>query len=159
MTVVEQPMTLERAIEREINLGQKDPHEVYDRLEKALGGEELVRLAAPHIPDLVSEMARQRISQQRRQAVAKISNATIGDPEIMLRSLWVPSDDGKIVYKRIADMDATDFEDRAAYLERLVVGISRHAQWCRDVAQVIRKQKVGKAGDLKRLPELPELAA
>lgn len=159
VVAMKEQLTLEQVIERELNLGQKDPHAIYDRLSQQLGAEELLKLAVPYIPDLVSEMARQKLGRERRRSVARISHAGLNDPEIMLRSLWVPSEDGKIVYKRIADMDDRDFDDRAAYLERMVVGIGRHAQWCRDVATMIRKAKVGVAGDLERLPELPELEA
>jgi hypothetical protein len=153
---VRETLTLERAIERELNLGQKDPHVIYDRLAEQLGPKALFKLAVPHLPDMIGEMARQRLNQQRRNAIAKIDDSNLAQPEIMLKSLWVPSEDG-IVYKRIADMDDRDFDDRAAYLERMVLGISRHAQWCRDVAEAIRKHKVGVAGDLERLPGLPEL--
>lgn len=161
MTVVpvQEIQTLERAIERELNLGQKDPHQVYERLEDSLGPEELLRLAMPYIPDLVSEMARHKLGQKRRQAIAKISDKSLTDPEIMLKSLWIPTKDGKILYKRIADMDDRDFDARAAYLERLVLGISRHAMWCREVAAMMRKHKAVVARDLLRLPELPEVEA
>lgn len=147
---------LEDFIERELNLGQKDPHVIYDKLKKQLGAERLATLALPYVPDLIAEMARQKLNQQRRMAIARINERTLEQDEVQLKSLWVPSDEG-IVYKRIADMTAEDFTDRADYLDRMVVGIRRHSQWCREVATAIKRNKVSTAGELKRLPGLAEL--
>lgn len=100
-------------------------------------------------------MARQRLNAKRRSAIARITDKTISHPEIMLRSMWVPSNDGSITYKRIADMTAQDFEERAAYLEHMAHGIRRSAQWCRDCAHAIRSANVKTAGKLTALPPLP----
>lgn len=154
MTELAVSITLEEAIEQQINLGQKNPHAVFDQLERQFG-DELAELARPYIADLVSEMARQKINARRRADVAKITPGVL-DGSIMLRSLWVPAESG-ITYKRIADMTADDFEARAAYLDRMIVGITRHAEWCRLVARKIRRSKVGTAGNLKSLPALPEI--
>lgn len=156
VVAIKEILTLERAIEQQLNLGKKDPHVIYDELEKQLGAKGLLELATPHLPDLISDMARQRMNTLRRADLAKITETNIDQPEIMLRALWVPDDDG-IVYKRIADMTADDFDARAAYLERMTAAISRHALWCRNVAEQIRKRKIGTAGELERLPGLPEL--
>lgn len=148
-------ITLEEAIQQQVELGRKDPHEFYDILVAQLG-DELQAIAKPYLADFVSEMARQKLNAARRQAVAKISDKTISDGEVMLKSLWVPAK-GEIVYKRIADMTAADFEARANYLERMVRGIQRHADWCRTCATAIRKAKVKTAGKLRELPPLPEV--
>lgn len=148
-------MTLEEAIEQQITLGQKNPHAVFGQLER-LFGEDLSELARPYIADLVSEMARQKINALRRADVAKITPGSVADSKIMLRSLWVPAESG-ITYKRIADMTADDFEARAGYLDRMIIGITRHAEWCRAVAKKIRRTKAGVAGNLKSLPALPEI--
>jgi hypothetical protein len=149
---------LAKLVERELNLGQRDPHKIYARLKRQLGEETLRELSFPYLPDLVADMARQRMNQLRRTAIAKISEKTLQDPEVMLKSLWVPSDDEQgIVYKRIADMTAEDFRARAAYLDRMVVGIAVHAAWCREVADQIEIQGVTFAKELERLPSLPEL--
>lgn len=154
---VEQDLT--RLIEQELNRGQRDPHKIWDRLEKKLGREELEALALPYLPDLIADMARQRINQQRRTAIAKINAKTLEDQgTVMLKALWVPSEDG-IVYKRIADMTAEDFRDRAAYLDRMVVGIAVHAAWCRAVADQMDAEGVTLAKELGALPALPELEA
>lgn len=145
-------MTLEEAIQQQLNLGTKDPHTVYDALERHLG-DELYEIAKPYLADFIAEMARQRINSERRASIAKIKPNTLADPEIKLKSLWVPSD-GTIIYKRIADMTADDFEARAEYLERMASGIQKHAQWCRDCADAIRHSKVKTAGKLDRLPSL-----
>ncbi len=149
-------LNLEEAIQQQIELGRKDPHEFYDALSDQLGAE-LESIVKPYIADFVSEMARQRLNQARRSAVAKISDKTISDGEVMLKSLWVPAK-GEIIYKRIADMTANDFDARADYLERMVSGIQRHADWCRTCAFQIRDAKVKTAGKLKALPPLPERA-
>lgn len=146
-------LTLESAITQQINLGLKDPHEIYDRLLAQLG-DELVEIARPHMADFIADRARQRLNALRRASVAKITAGRI-EPETKLRSLWVPSDDA-ITYKRIADMTAADFDARADYLDRLASGISRHADWCRDVAAAIRAANVEVAGGLSELPALGE---
>lgn len=148
---------LSRFIDRELNLGQRDPHLIYERLKTQLGEEKLRDLALPYLPDLVTDMARQRMNQIRRTAIAKISKKTLQDPEVILKSLWVPSEREGIVYKRIGDMTAEDFRARAAYLDRMVVGIAVHAAWCREVADQIEIQGVTFAKELGGLPELPVL--
>lgn len=158
MTAVAETKTLEQLIEQQITLGVKDPHVVYDKLVASLGPEETQKLAGPYIADMISYMARQKLNALRRSDLAKIDDKSVATSEVMLRSLWIPDEDG-YVYKRIADMTAEDFEDRAAYLERMVLGITRHAIWCRDVAKAIRKGKHQTAGELKGLPSLPELEA
>jgi len=144
--------TLEQAIEQQISLGVKDPHLVYDALERHLG-DELAEIARPYLADFIAEMARQKINADRRASIAKINTKTAVDPEVKLKSLWVPSA-GTIIYKRIADMTADDFDARADYLDRMANGIHRHAQWCRDCAQEIRDHGVKTAGKLAHLPAL-----
>jgi hypothetical protein len=73
------------------------------------------------------------------------------------RWLWVPTTDGKLLYKRIGDMGADDFEARAAYLERMVHAIRVQAQWCRDCAARMRKERAKTAAKLSALPPLPEV--
>ena len=156
-TATEQDLV--RLIEQEVNRGRANPHKIWERLEKRLGREMLETLALPYLPDLVSEIARQKINQQRRTAVARITSKSLEDQgAVMLKSLWVPSEDG-IVYKRIADMTADDFRDRAAYLDRMVVGIAVHAAWCREVANQMDAEGCALAKDLSALPALPELNA
>jgi hypothetical protein len=151
--------TLERLVEQQINLGLKNPHECFDRLVQQFGPADLVEIARPYLSDFITEMARHKINAQRRQSIAKITPTTVADPEVKLRSLWVPSEirEQGIVYKRIADMTAEDFDARAAYLERMLVGLSRHIGWCREVANEIRRTKKQTAGQLKALPALPEI--
>lgn len=159
MTEIAEVQTLEDLIQQQINLGVKDPHIVYDKLVAALGPEETQKLAGPYVADMISYMARQKLNALRRSDLAKITDDSVQTSEVMLRSLWVPDAEDGYVYKRIADMTAEDFDDRAAYLERMVMGITRHAIWCRDVAKAIRKGKHSKAGELKGLPALQELEA
>lgn len=146
--------TLEEELEQLISLGYKDPHEYPDLLRRKLG-EDLLEITAPYIDNFLSDMARQRLNSIRRASVARITNTGLADPGFALHSLWVPGDDGKITYKKIADMTAQDFEDRAAYLEAMAHGIAASAQWCRDVADLMRAEKVKVAGKLSKFPPLP----
>lgn len=150
--------TLEELIDQQITLGHHDPHELYALLERQLG-DELINIVKPYIADFISEMGRQRINTKRRSEVAKITPANSSSREIMLQSLWVPSDGSGITYKRISDMTADDFDARANYLERMAAGIANHAQWCRDCANQMRAENVKTAGKLKHLPELQDLSA
>lgn len=151
--------TLERLVEQQITLGLKNPHECFQLLERKLGPADLVEVARPYLSEFISEMARQKINAQRRSSIAKITPESVADPEVKLRSLWVPSSvqEQGIVYKRIADMTADDFEARAAYLERMLLGLSRHIGWCRAVANEIRRTKKTTAAELKELPALPDI--
>lgn len=152
-----QTLTLELLIDQQINLGHKNPHEFFDRIQGQLG-DGLFEVAKPHLADFIAEMGRQRLNAQRRSAIAKITTGDLDDPEIQLKSLWIPSDgDGGIIYKRIADMTADDFDARANYLERMIIGISRSAAWCRSVATELRRNRLATAGELKTLPALPDI--
>lgn len=147
--------TLEELIDQQINLGHKDPHEFYELIHRALG-EELIDVVTPYISDFIAELGRQRLNAKRRATLARISAKTLASPDILLRSMWVPTGDGTITYKRIADMTAEDFDERANYLERMAIGIRRSAQWCRECAHAIRSNKVKTAGTLGSLPPLPD---
>lgn len=156
MTITkDEALTLDRLVDQQINLGLKNPHDCYAALERQLGTE-LLELARPHLAEFINDMARQKINAQRRSEIAKIDDSTLADPEVKLRALWVPSESG-ITYKRIGDMTAEDFDSRAAYLERMLIGLSRHIGWCHNVATEIRRRKVKTAGQLKQLPALPEI--
>lgn len=150
-------VTLERAIAQQINLGLKDPHQIADLLVDQLGAE-LILLVEPHIADFISELARRQLNSERRRSVAKINKDSIGDPTLMLRSMWVPSK-ATLIYKRIADMTAKDFDARAAYLENMGNAILRHAEWCRDVASAMRAANADVAAKLTKLPPLRDEAA
>jgi hypothetical protein len=152
----DQTMTLERLIDQQITLGLKNPHDCFPALERQLGTE-LLDYARPYLADFISGMARQKLNTLRRNEIAKITPQTVADPEVKLRSLWVPDDGQGITYKRIADMTADDFDARAGYLERMLVGLSRHIGWCRNVAAELRRQNLATAGQLGQLPELPEI--
>jgi hypothetical protein len=145
---------LKEAIHQQISLGHRHPHEFYDLLKRQLG-DELLTISKPYLADFINEMARHEIGNERRSAVAKINDKTLETGEVKLKSLWVPAK-GEIIYKRIADMTAKDFDARADYLDRMTRGIQRHAEWCRTCATNIRKAKVKTAGELLHLPSLPD---
>lgn len=148
--------TLEDLIDQQITLGHKDPHEFAELIERAMG-DELLELVKPYLADFITEMGRQRLNAIRRASVARITKTGLQDPKIMLQSMWVPDlEHRSIIYKRIADMTAKDFDDRAIYLEHMANGIARSAQWCRDCADAIRNANVATAGELDHLPPLPE---
>lgn len=147
-------MTLEELIDQQINLGHKDPHQFPDLLRKSLG-DELIAIVTPYLDDFIAELGRQRINAIRRKSIAKITRDDLGDPEIMLRSMWVPTGDGTITYKPIGEMTADDFDARANYLEHMATGIRISAQWCRDVAHLMRTKGVKTAKRLTTLPPLP----
>lgn len=149
-------MNLEELIDQQITLGHKDPHEFPALLEKALG-EDLLEIVRPYMADFIAEMGRQRLNAIRRASVARITPTGLQDPKIMLQSMWVPDPQHEsIIYKRIADMTAGDFDARADYLESMARGIKRSAEWCRDCANAIRRAKVKTAGQLHHLPHLPQ---
>lgn len=146
--------TLEAIIDRYKNLGEKDPHTISTKVIASLG-DDLVEVARPYLADFITELARQRLGNDRRAEIARITPQLIETNEVMLKSIWIPSGQGGITYKKIAEATADDFDARAAYLERLVAGIARHARWCRDVADQIRYHGVTTAGELTSLPPLP----
>ena len=147
-------VTLEEVIDRYITLGEKDPRLVAEKVFGELG-DDLVEVARPHLAEFVAELARHRLAGQRRAELARITSRSVASREIMLKSIWIPSK-GSIVYKRIADVTADEFDARAAYLDRMVSSIAAHAQWCRDCASSIRAKGFKKAGQLESLPPLPE---
>jgi hypothetical protein len=156
MTELTHTHTLERLIDQQIELGHHNPHDYPQLLAKALG-DNLNEIIKPYIDDFIAEMSRQRINNRRRAQIAKITPTTINQPEIMIQSLWIPTGQGNtITYKPLGTMTADDFDARADYLERMSLGIHRHAQWCRTVANNMRDQNVTTANQLGNLPALPE---
>ena len=152
-------MTLDEAIDKAINLGQKDPIEIVKKIRKQNGDEWFIEQAALYADDFVAEMCRQRLNAQRRSAIAVLSSRSIQSREkgeVMLKSVWIPSADGFPLYKRVADVTAAEWRSRADYLDRLAIGVLKQGRWARDVADRMDDEGAATTGDLKApLPELP----
>jgi hypothetical protein len=158
-TMPTKPKTLDEAIEQAITLGQKDPIEIVKRLRESFGDEWFAEQVSGYADDFVAEMCRQRLNAQRRGAIAVLSSRAIRDKassEVMIQSVWIPSQDGYPLYKRVADVTAAEWRSRADYLDRLAIGVLKQSRWARDVADLIDGEGVTTTGDLRvALPQLP----
>lgn len=147
-------MSLEEAIQKLINLGEKDPlniaRAICERNDKDWLLSELEALAE----DVVADIARRRLSGQRRSAeIALRPGDEIASAELKLRSFWIP---GK-GWTRAAELAANDLRVRATWEERLAGSIMRRVEWMREVAGLMDSEGVKKLGQLKAtLPALPD---
>jgi len=149
--------TLEEEIASLIELGERDPHTIAQTL---IHRQSPVWLATQLIglaEEIIAERARQRLGSQRRQSIARVTPRQISEADALkLRTMWVPSPDGLPEYVRVADATPDHFDRRAAYLERMASHVLRQARWCRDVAEMMRAEKITKAGKLRAFPPLPD---
>lgn len=149
-------MTLEEAIAQRINLGDKDPLTIARKIIENHDDEWLVEELTGLAEDLIAEMSRRRLGDQRRRAeVALRPGDPVSTGELKLRSVWVPGESGGD-WKRAADVTAEDAEAKARWYLGLARAAQRRAMWWLDVAGMIRADGVANLGALKRdLPVLP----
>lgn len=146
-------VTLEEAIQQQVNLGARDPQGIYEALERQFGNDELLELVRPYLPDLLTEMARRRLTAHRRSAEVALR---LGDhrsqAQIRLAKAWIPGSG----WKRADELTAEDLRLRAAAYDSLANASLVRAQWCREVASMIEEDGVQTLGQLRReLPALP----
>lgn len=147
-------MTLEEAIQQQVNLGLKDPltiaRKVIERSDKHWLASELSSLAE----EIIAERARQRLGAFRRSAEVALR---IGDhstrADMRLAKFWVPGEG----WKKAADATAEDLRKRAAFYEKFASAAMRRSSWCREVAALMDAEGAPTLAKLKaELPALPE---
>lgn len=146
--------SLDELVESFIELGEKDPHEAARRLIRHVGSERVLEVAKPYLEDFIAEMFRRRIGSKRRAAVARLTPAAIESREILLKSIWIPTEDGAFKYIAVGECAAADFDARADYVDRLIEGVVRHNRWNRAMAAQIRAEGVETAAELSEMPQL-----
>lgn len=148
--------SLEDAIEQLINLGESDPITITRRLANLHGGDWIARELASHWEEIIAEIARQKLGQQRRAAVltigARSRQGAVSKKEAVLTTLFVP----RLGYIKLGEATAQDLLEAAAYRRRLAVGLLRWSDWLESLAAMISEQAVEKVKELKgSLPDLP----
>lgn len=148
-------MTLDEAIAQLIELGEKDPLTIARKIEERHGKDWLLNEIAARVEDYVSDLARRRLSGQRRSAeVALRAGDEVSSSELKIKSFWIPNEG----WIRASDLSATHLRARALWEENLMGAIARRVAWLRDVADLMETEGVKKLGQLKKtLPALPEL--
>lgn len=146
-------MNLDEAIAQLIELGEKDPLEIARKIETRHGTEWLTLELAAHSEQLVAGIARQRLGSIRRSAeVALRPGDEISQGDMKIAKVWVPNHGWKVA----ADLTADDLDLKASWYDRLSSAATIRAEWCRNVATMIRDEGVPKLGRLKQpLPTLP----
>lgn len=149
-------LDLDAAIEQLVNLGEKDPLEIARKLVKRHGAEWLATELAARGEEIVAQIARQRLGANRRRAeIALRTGDELTAADLKLAKEWVPGAAGG-EWKVAADLTDADLDAKAGWYESLGRAALRRAQWCREVAGLMRDEGVKTLGKLKaHLPELP----
>lgn len=146
-------MTLEGAIQQQIEIGERDPIIIADKIVDLYGRDWMCEQLCEQAEHLVAGIARSRIGSQRRVTQLNLKPGNpVPQAELKIRSFWVP---GK-GYVRAADLTSDNLESRAAWNDRFIATVDRHSSWCRQVAAMIRSEGAKNLGRLKaELPALP----
>ena len=150
--------SLDGAIRQLIELGFKDPLEIARRLERTHGPEWLGTQLAMLSEDLVAEIARKELGRRRRgYELALRPGQPVAASSMKLVGFWIPAADGTPTWKAAGEVTPDDLDRRAAWYESFAIGVLRRAQWCRQVAGLMRHEGVAVLSQLRaELPPLPE---
>ena len=153
-----QPMTLEAAIRQLIDLGFKDPLAIAQRLERTHDPDWLATQLVMLSEDLIAEIARKQLGARRRGfEVALRPGRPLAHANMKLAGFWIPAEDGTPAWKAASEVTAEDLDRRAAWYESFAIGVLRRAQWCRQVATLMRHEGASVLAELRaELPLLPE---
>ena len=149
-----QELSLEEAITQLINLGEKDPLTIARKLADLHGGNWVAEQLAARWEDILAEIARQRLGNERRASVHALSErgAKVTKREAVLASVFIPSK-GWIV---LGEATREDLAEREAYMRRLAGGLYLWADWFGDLRELLEAQGVEKVRQLRgALPPLP----
>jgi hypothetical protein len=153
-----EPQSLEAAVRQLIELGFNDPLEIARRLEAMHEPDWLASQLTLLSEDLIAEMARKELGRRRRgYEVALRPGQPIAQAKLRLVGLWIPAEDGTPSWKVASEITPEDLDRRAAWYESFAIGVLRRAQWCRQVAALMRHEGAPVLGRLRaELPPLPE---
>ena len=74
-----------------------------------------------------------------------------------LVGFWIPAEDGVPSWKAASEVTPEDLDRRAAWYESFAIGVLRRAQWCRQVAALMRTEGASVLAELRvELPPLPQ---
>lgn len=153
-----EPLSLEAAVRQLIELGFKDPLEIARRLETTQDPDWLATQLVMLSEDLIAEIARKQLGQRRRGfELALRPGQPIAYANMRLAGFWIPAADGTPAWKAAGEVTAEDLDRRAAWYESFAIGVLRRAQWCRQVATLMRREGAPVLAKLRaELPPLPE---
>jgi hypothetical protein len=157
-TDAREPQSLEGAVRQLIELGFNDPLDIARRLERMHDHDWLTAQLAMLSEDLIAEMARKQLGQRRRGfEVALRPGEPLAQTKMKLVGFWIPTADGTPAWKAAGEITPEDLDRRATWYESFAVGVLRRAQWCRQVAAMMRHEGVPVLSRLRaELPPLPE---
>ena len=158
LEIVGEPPSLEGAVRQLIELGFNDPLEIARRLEHMHDQEWLAAQLAMLSEDLIAEMARKQLGQRRRGfEIALRPGQPLAQTKMKLVGFWIPAADGTPAWKAAGEITPEDLDRRAAWYESFAIGVLRRAQWCREVAAMMRHEGAPVLSQLRaELPPLPE---
>ncbi len=150
--------SLEAAVRQLIELGFKDPLEIARRLERSHDPEWLAAQLVMLSEDLIAEIARKQLGQRRRgYELALRPGQPLAEANMRLTGFWIPAEDGTPAWKAAGEVTPEDLDRRAAWYESFAIGVLRRAQWCRQVAALMRAEGAPVLAELRaELPPLPE---
>jgi hypothetical protein len=153
-----EPLSLEAAVRQLIEFGFKDPLEIARRLETTQDPDWLAGQLVMLSEDLIAEIARKQLGQRRRGfELALRPGQPIAHANMRLAGFWIPAADGTPTWKAASEVTAEDLDDRATWYESFAIGVLRRAQWCRQVAALMRHEGAPVLAQLRaELPALPE---
>jgi hypothetical protein len=150
-------MSLEDAIAQQINLGQRDPLTIADKCANLYGGDWVAEQLAANWKEILAEIARQKLGNERRSAIHSIGDlarekAKPAKRDLLLTTLFIPSRG----YIALGEATDEDLGEAAGYRRRLAGGLIRWADWYDDVRTQLLTQNVLRVRELRgQLPALP----
>lgn len=152
-TIERTTLTLYEAIEQLVNLGERDPIEIAEKIKTRNDRRWLRDQLEALADDIIADGARRQLGSVRRKLeLALRPGDQLSSSEFRIAKAWVPGSG----YKVAGDLTRDDLLARAAWYETFADASVRRATWCRDVVSLMDAEGVLTLGALKAtLPELP----
>lgn len=146
---------LDKAIDRLIRLGEKEPLLIAKKLEKQYGPEWLAQQLFLYAEEFISDLARRRLNSIRRSAEIALRPGDIqASAELKLAKTWVP----KVGWKVAATLTVSDLRAKAEWYRNFARSAQRRSAWCDEVADDMEAEGVVTLGELRKaLPPLPDV--
>lgn len=159
MSELEHPMNLDLAITQQINLGQRDPVEIAQKIEQLYGEEWVRNEMSRYSEDFIASMVRARLGAIRNNAIhamttqKKQRSARANEANFLGSTKWVYGEG----YKRVSDLTVEDCQKIVTHYEMIRRASETYSDFYTTLISRMIATSSTTIGELANIEELPVL--